>query len=181
MEVNLRISSSAPFSKSIVLFCKFSGRGPFVLSVTHRVDKDENGALVEWYGQGKTEVLERNVSQSHVVCRWKFSPLEQMILILGFAKVHDNQTAVLSSISTGLMLPHIHICCVSRDADTVCTLLLFALVWSALLLMYQQFRLASIHCPEVPYISYLATVGIHQLCRLINKQAALLVRHPRVQ
>jgi hypothetical protein len=33
----------------------------------------------------------------------------------------------------------------------------------------------------VPYISYLATVGIHQLCRVINKQVTLLARHPRVQ
>lgn len=69
---------------------------------------------------------------SHVVCHCEFSPLEQIILIVGFAKLNDNQNSVLFSISTGLMFSYKHISYLSRVGDTVFTLLL-----SALLLMDQ--------------------------------------------
>lgn len=47
------------FRKSIA-FWKISKRRPFVLRVQQSVDKDEYGVLVEWYRQGKAEVLWEN-------------------------------------------------------------------------------------------------------------------------
>jgi hypothetical protein len=45
MEVDLK-PVLPDFRNPLFFFCKFSGRGPFVLSLRDRVDEDENGALV---------------------------------------------------------------------------------------------------------------------------------------
>ena len=89
-----------------------------------------NGSTVE---KGRRRRPRRR-PPSHVVCHCEFSPLEQIILILGFAILNDNQNSVLFSINTGLMFSYKDISCLSQVGDTVFTLLVSAFISSALLL-----------------------------------------------